>query len=91
MKWGVKEYHVAVTALHNCGKSHSQIFELLKLSKISRKFLYWVIKHYKELWRVAYMARSGHLNVRGLIPLSKQCRSRFAEIYSGNRRSCPES
>jgi len=61
MEWGVKEHHVAVIALHNCGKSHSQIFELLKLSKISRKFVYWVIKRYKELWKVAYMAWSGHL------------------------------
>ena len=26
MEWGVKENHVAVTALHNCIKSHSQIF-----------------------------------------------------------------
>ena len=30
MEWGVKEHHVAVLALHNCGKSHSQIFELVK-------------------------------------------------------------
>jgi hypothetical protein len=30
MEWGVKEHHVAVIALHNCGKSQSQIFELLK-------------------------------------------------------------
>ena len=26
MEWGVKENHVAVIALHNCGKSYSQIF-----------------------------------------------------------------
>jgi len=30
MEWGVKENHVAVIALHNCGKSRSQIFILLK-------------------------------------------------------------
>ena len=35
-EWGVKENHVAVTALHNCGKSHSQIVELLKPLKISQ-------------------------------------------------------
>jgi len=29
--------------------------------------------------------------VWGLKPLSKQCGSRFIEICSGNRRSCPES
>jgi hypothetical protein len=34
MEWGVKENHVAVIALHNCGKSHSQIFRLLKPLKI---------------------------------------------------------
>ena len=28
-KWGVKENHVDVTALHNCGKSYSKIFKLL--------------------------------------------------------------
>ena len=58
MDWGVKEHHVAVIALHDCGKSHSLIFEILKPSKISSKFLYWVIKRYKELWRVANVARS---------------------------------
>jgi hypothetical protein len=35
MEWGVKENHVAVIALHNCGKSYSQIFILLKPLKIS--------------------------------------------------------
>jgi hypothetical protein len=30
MEWGVKENHVAVISLHNCGKSHSQIFEILE-------------------------------------------------------------
>jgi len=33
-EWGVKENHVAMIALHNCIKSHSQIFELLKPLKI---------------------------------------------------------
>jgi len=35
MQWGVTENHVAVIALHNCRKSYSQIFKLLKLLKIS--------------------------------------------------------
>jgi hypothetical protein len=35
MEWGVMENHSAVIALHNCGKYYSQIFELLKLLKIS--------------------------------------------------------
>jgi hypothetical protein len=41
MEWGVKENHVAVIALHKCGKFLSQIFELLKPLKISRMFVYW--------------------------------------------------
>jgi len=39
MVWGVKENHVAVIALHNCGKSYSQIFKLLKPLKILRMFI----------------------------------------------------
>jgi hypothetical protein len=35
MECGVKENHVAVIAHHNCGKSYSQICELLKPLKIS--------------------------------------------------------
>jgi len=34
MEWGFKENRVAVIALHECGKSYSQIFELLKPLKI---------------------------------------------------------
>ena len=58
---GVKENHVALIALHNCGKSYSQIFELLKPLKISRMFIYRAIKHYKELWRVEDRAQPGRL------------------------------
>jgi transposase len=61
MEWGVKENHVAVIALHNCGKSYSEIFKLLKPLKISRMFIYRAIKHYKELWRVEDGARSRRL------------------------------
>jgi hypothetical protein len=35
MEWGFKEDRVAVIALHKCGKSNSQFFELLKPLKIS--------------------------------------------------------
>ena len=52
---------MSVIALANCGKSHSQIFELLKPLKILRMFIYPAIKHYKKLWRVEDRARSGHL------------------------------
>jgi len=40
MEWGVKQNHVAVIVFPNCGRSHSQIFKLLKLLKISRMFIY---------------------------------------------------
>jgi len=62
MEWGVKENHVAVIALHNWGKSFSQIFELLKPLKILRMFVGLPVKRYKELWRVEDWARSGGLN-----------------------------
>jgi hypothetical protein len=52
---------VAVNALHNCGKSYSQIFELLKPLKILWMFIYRAIKRYGELWRVEDRAQSGCL------------------------------
>jgi len=61
MEWGFKENHVAVIALHKCGKSDSKIFRLLKPLKISQNFVYQAIKHYKGLWSVEDRARSGCL------------------------------
>ena len=61
MEWSVKKNHVTVIALHNCRKSHYQIFKLLKPLTISWMFIYWAIKHYKELWRVEDSARSRRL------------------------------
>jgi len=52
---------VAVIALPNCGKSHSQNFKLLKPLKIFRMFTYPEIKHYKELWKVEDRAQSERL------------------------------
>jgi hypothetical protein len=52
---------VAVIALPSCGKSHSEIFKLLKPLKIFLMFIYPAIKHYKELWRVEDRALSGCL------------------------------
>ena len=57
IEWGLKGNHVVVVALHNCGKSHSQIFKLLKPLKIWQMFICRAIKHYKELWRVEDRAR----------------------------------
>jgi len=82
---------VAVIACPNCGKSHSQIFKLLNPLKISRMLIYPAIKYCKELWRVEDRARSRCLNsVRAEVTI-KPYGSRFVEIRSGNRRSCPES
>jgi hypothetical protein len=61
MEWGVKKNHVAVIALHYCGKSYSQIFELLTPLKILLMFIYRSIKHSEELWRVEDRAQSGSL------------------------------
>jgi hypothetical protein len=87
MEWGFKENYVAVIALHKCGKSDSPIFKLLKPLKISRNFVYWAIKRYKELWGVEDRARSGRLkSVRAEAAIKK-----VWERHSGNRRSYPES
>ena len=61
MEWGVKENHVAVTALHSFGKCYSQTFKLLKGFKISCMFVYRATKHYEEHWRVEERALLGHL------------------------------
>ena len=53
--------HVPVIALPNCRKSHSQIFILLKLLKISRMFICGAMKCYKEIWTVEDRVRSGRL------------------------------
>jgi len=57
MEWDVEENRVAVIALHNCGKSHSQIFKPLKPLNISRIFISQANKQYEELWRVKDGAR----------------------------------
>jgi hypothetical protein len=49
MKWNVKENHMAVIAVHNCRKSHSEIFELSEPFQISQMFVCRTIKQYKEL------------------------------------------
>jgi hypothetical protein len=61
MKWGVKENHVAVIALHNCGKSCSKTFELFKPLEISRMCNFRAIKRYEELWRIENRAQLGCL------------------------------
>jgi len=61
---------VAVIALTNCEKSHSQVFKLLKPLKILRTFIYPAIKDYKELRRVEDRACSGRVkNVRAEVAI----------------------
>ena len=91
MEWGANEKHVAVIAIHSYVKCHSQIFELLKPLKISRLFIYQAIKHREKLWRVKDRAQSGHLKSLRAQATIKTVQNRFAEIHSGNGRSCPES
>ena len=80
--WSVKEDNVAVIALHNCRKSHSQILKLLKPFKISWMFVCRVIIRYKELWGLKTGLCQDTLEVWGLKLLSKQWGSRFTEIRS---------
>jgi len=54
-------------------------------------FIYLVIKHYKELWRVEDKVLSGCLKSVMTEAAIKQYGSGFTEICTGNRRSCPES
>jgi hypothetical protein len=60
MEWAVQKNCAAEIAIDSCGKSHSQIFELLKTLKASQMFVYQLIKHYKELWKVEQRAWSQH-------------------------------
>jgi hypothetical protein len=60
MEWGVQKNRVAEIAIDGCGKSHSQIFRLLKTLKTLQMFVNQLIKHYKELWKVEDRAWSQH-------------------------------
>ena len=82
VEWSAKEDSVSVIALHNCRKSHSQIFKLLKPFKISWMFVYWVIIRYKELWGLKTGLCQDALEVWGLKLLSKRWGSWFTEICS---------
>lgn len=59
MEWGNKENRIAVIALHKCNKSATEIFNLLKPLKISKKFIYRAVKRYLEVSSVDDKARSG--------------------------------
>jgi hypothetical protein len=80
MELGAKINHVIAIALHNCGKSYSQIFELLKPLKISRMFICQAIKHYEELCKVEDMAHSGRLK-------SLRAQAAINTVHSGRLKS----
>jgi hypothetical protein len=87
LEWGVKENQTGLTALRNCGKSYSKIFELLEPLNILRLFIFRGIKGYEELWRVEDRDQSGGLRSLRAQAAVKTVRA----IRSGNRRSWPES
>lgn len=59
MEWGKKENRIAVIALHRCDKSATEIFNLLKPLKITKKFIYRTVKRYTDISSVDDKARSG--------------------------------
>ncbi|KAL4096580.1 hypothetical protein QTP88_021506 [Uroleucon formosanum] len=48
MEWGIKENRTVVIVLFKCNKTPLEIFNLLKLLKITEKFVYRTIKRFKE-------------------------------------------
>lgn len=77
MEWGVKENRVAVIALHKCGKSAGQIFELLKPLGISRMFVYRAIARFGELSGVEDRPKSGRPRVVRTSAVVKAVRERI--------------
>jgi len=59
MEWGIKENGIAVIALFKCNKTPTEIFNLLKLLKIMKKFVYRTIKRFNELKTIDDKPRSG--------------------------------
>jgi len=59
MEWGIKENRIAVIALLKCNKTPLEIFNLLKLLKITKKFVYRTIKRFNEFNTIDYKPRSG--------------------------------
>ncbi|KAL4100711.1 hypothetical protein QTP88_020745 [Uroleucon formosanum] len=60
MEWGIKENRIAVNALFKYNKTPLEIFNLLKLLKIMKKFVYRTIKRFKEFNTIDDKPRSGH-------------------------------
>jgi len=59
MEWGNKENRIAVIALFKCNKTSLEFFNLLKLLKITKKFVYRTIKRFNEFNTIDNKPRSG--------------------------------
>lgn len=59
MEWGVKENRITVVGLYKCGKTASEIFELLKPLKITRMFVYRTINRFNKENTITDRQRSG--------------------------------
>lgn len=59
MEWTRKEDRVAVIALHRCSHAPTEIFKLLKNLKIPIRFIYRIIKRFREDSRLEDKERSG--------------------------------
>ncbi|RVE41612.1 hypothetical protein evm_013738 [Chilo suppressalis] len=59
MEWTLKEDRVAVIALHRCSYAPIQIFDILKILNITKRFVYRTIKRYNEDSSVDDRSRSG--------------------------------
>ena len=59
MKWTLKEDRVAVIALHRCGYAPIQLFNILKIFNITKRFVYRTIKRYNEDSSVDDRSRRG--------------------------------
>lgn len=55
----MKENRIAVIALHKCGKSASEILNLLKPLKITKRFIYRAIERFNETSGIDDRARTG--------------------------------
>ena len=85
MEWGFKENRVAVISLYKCGKSDSQIFELLKTLKISRNFVYWAIKRYKE---ICITSKANSASANSVVVTGNLCQLIYVVLATGRSLKC---
>jgi len=85
MEWGFKENSLVVIALHKCGKSDSEIFELLKPLKISKNFLYRAIKRYKE---ICITSKANSASAKSVVITGNLCQLIYVALATGHRLKC---